>query len=595
MNDRPRQNSAYDLLWFDEAPFFIAEGEVDYMNLKWVLLNDYDKETVDRFAQQLHIPPIFSKILLSRGIDTYEKAWLFFRGNLTHLHDPFLLKDMNKAVQRILRAIQQQERILIYGDYDVDGITAVAMLYLLLKQTGADVHFYIPHRIREGYGISLTGIEEAARLGTRLIISVDCGVTAVREIEHAKQLNMDVIVSDHHEPGKQLPQAYAMLNPKCPDSNYPFHELAGVGVAYKLAQALAQALNLDTSMIEDFVDLVAIGSAADIVPLVDENRIFVKEGLKRLNQTTRPGLKALLQVAGLLDKPISTGQIVFIIAPRINAVGRMGNAERAIELFTTQDHARALEIANLFESENRQRKNIDEETFKAAQQIIEDNYDLSSYYSLVVDQVGWHPGVIGIVASRLVEKYYRPTVMISVDENIGKGSARSISGFDIYLALKQCEDLLIGFGGHKYAAGLTIARDKIEAFRQRFNEISQQQLNQDLLCPKLRIDGEIRLSDINATFYKFLKLLAPFGPQNMRPVFLSQKLQVIGTPTIVGNNHLRFKVRQDGIVMDAIGFNLGDLVYRIEPGANNLDMAYVIEENTYLGRTILQLRVKDLR
>ncbi|MDZ7330581.1 MAG: single-stranded-DNA-specific exonuclease RecJ [candidate division KSB1 bacterium] len=565
------------------------------MNLKWVLLNEYDKETVDRFAQQLHIPPIFSKILLSRGIDTYEKAWLFFRGNLTHLHDPFLLRDMNKAVQRILRAIQQQERILIYGDYDVDGITAVSMLYLLLKQIGADVHFYIPHRIREGYGISLAGIEEAARLGTRLIISVDCGVTAVREIEYAQQLNMDVIVSDHHEPGKRLPQAYAMLNPKCPESNYPFHELAGVGVAYKLAQALAQALDLDASIIEDFVDLVAIGSAADIVPLVDENRIFVKEGLKRLNQTTRPGLKALLQVAGLLNKPISTGQIVFIIAPRINAVGRMGNAERAIELFTTQDHDRALEIANLFETENRQRKNIDEETFKAAQQIIEDNYDLSSYYSLVVDQVGWHPGVIGIVASRLVEKYYRPTVMISVDENIGKGSARSISGFDIYLALKQCEDLLIGFGGHKYAAGLTIARDKIDAFRQRFNEISQQQLTEDLLCPKLRIDGEIRLSDINATFYKFLKLLAPFGPQNMRPVFLSQKLQVIGTPTIVGNNHLRFKVRQDGIVMDAIGFNLGDLVYRIEPGANNLDMAYVIEENTYLGRTTLQLRVKDLR
>ncbi|MDZ7357400.1 MAG: single-stranded-DNA-specific exonuclease RecJ [candidate division KSB1 bacterium] len=565
------------------------------MNLKWVLVNEYDKETVDRFAQQLHIPPIFSKILLSRGIDTYEKAWLFFRGNLTHLHDPFLLRDMNKAVQRILQAIQQQERILIYGDYDVDGITAVSMLYLLLKQIGADVHFYIPHRIREGYGISLAGIEEAARLGTRLIISVDCGVTAVREIEYAQQLNMDVIVSDHHEPGKRLPQAYAMLNPKCPESNYPFHELAGVGVAYKLAQALAQALDLDASIIEDFVDLVAIGSAADIVPLVDENRIFVKEGLKRLNQTTRPGLKALLQVAGLLNKPISTGQIVFIIAPRINAVGRMGNAERAIELFTTQDHDRALEIANLFETENRQRKNIDEETFKAAQQIIEDNYDLSSYYSLVVDQVGWHPGVIGIVASRLVEKYYRPTVMISVDENIGKGSARSISGFDIYLALKQCEDLLIGFGGHKYAAGLTIARDKIDAFRQRFNEISQQQLTEDLLCPKLRIDGEIRLSDINATFYKFLKLLAPFGPQNMRPVFLSQKLQVIGTPTIVGNNHLRFKVRQDGIVMDAIGFNLGDLVYRIEPGANNLDMAYVIEENTYLGRTTLQLRVKDLR
>ncbi len=565
------------------------------MNLKWVLLNEFDKETIDRFAQLLHIPPIFSKILLSRGIDSYEKARLFFRGNLSNLHDPFLLKDMSKAVDRLIAAIRQRERILIYGDYDVDGITAVSMLYLLLKQLKADAHFYIPHRVQEGYGISMAGVEEAARLGTRLIISVDCGVTAVREIEYAQKLGMDVIVSDHHEPGVNLPPAYAMLNPKCPESNYPFHELAGVGVAYKLAHALVLTLNLDPAIIEDFVDLVAIGSAADIVPLIDENRIFVKEGLKRLNQTNRPGLKALLQVAGLMNKPIGTGQIVFIIAPRINAVGRMGNAERAIELFTTQNYDRALEIANLFEIENRQRKNIDEETFKVAQQIIEDNYDLSSYYSLVVDQVGWHPGVIGIVASRLVEKYYRPTVMISVEDNIGKGSARSISGFDIYMALKQCEDLLIGFGGHKYAAGLTIARDKIEQFRQRLNEISSQQLNEDLLCPKLRIDGEIRLSEINATFYKFLKLLAPFGPQNMRPVFLSKKLQVIGTPSIVGNNHLKFKVRQDGIVMDAIGFNLGNLLYRIEPGANNLDMAYVIEENVHLGRTTLQLRVKDLR
>lgn len=565
------------------------------MNLKWLILDDIDKEVIEKYAQRLNVPPIISRILLNRGIDTLEKAKLFFRGKMQNLYDPFLLTDMEKAVERIIEAIHQKEKILIYGDYDVDGITSVSMLYLLLRQLGANVHFYIPHRVQEGYGISITGIDEAVKEQIDLIISVDCGITAITEVEYARQLNMEVIISDHHEPGIQLPDAYAILNPKCENSNYPFQELAGVGVAYKLAQALITALNLDEDLIKNFVDFVAIGSAADIVPLVDENRIFVKEGLKKLNETERPGLKALLQVAGLCNKPIGTGQIVFVIAPRINAVGRMGNAERAVDLLTTQDNDRALEIANILEAENRQRKNIDEETFKLAQQIIDEKFDLSSYYGLVLDQEGWHPGVIGIVASRVVEKYYRPTIMISIEDNIGKGSARSISGFDIYLALKQCEDLLLGFGGHKYAAGLTIEKDKIELFRERFNEIANQQLDEELLCPKLRIEAEIRLSEINGRLYKFLKILAPFGPQNMRPVFLSKNLQVVGTPVIVGNNHLKFKVRQDGIVFDAIGFNLGDLIYRIEPGSSNLDMAYVIEENTYLGRTTLQLRVKDLR
>jgi single-stranded-DNA-specific exonuclease len=565
------------------------------MNLKWVLCDDIDKDKIENYAQMLNVPPMISRILLNRGIDTLEKAKLFFRGKMENLYDPFLLADMEKAVNRIIKAILHKEKILIYGDYDVDGITSVSMLYLLLKQLGANVRFYIPHRVQEGYGISTTGIEEAAKEQIDLIISVDCGITALKEVNYARQLNMDVIISDHHEPGIQLPEAYAILNPKCENSNYPFQELAGVGVAYKLAQAIINASNLDESIIKDYVDLVAIGSAADIVPLIDENRIFVKEGLKKLNETNRPGLRALLQVAGLFNKPIGTGQVVFVIAPRINAVGRMGNAERAVELLTTQDADLALEIANILETENRQRKNIDEETFKTAQQQVDEKFDLNNYFGLVLDQEGWHPGVIGIVASRVVEKYYRPTIMISIEDNIGKGSARSISGFDIYLALKQCEDLLLGYGGHKYAAGLTIEKDKIEAFRERFNEIACQQLDEELLSPKLRIEGEIRLGEINSRLYKYLKLLAPFGPQNMRPVFLSQKLQVVGTPAIVGNNHLKFKVRQDGIVLDAIGFNLGDLIYRIEPGASNLDMTYVIEENSYLGRTTLQLRVKDLR
>jgi single-stranded-DNA-specific exonuclease len=565
------------------------------MNLKWIVQNDIDYETVENFAKLLNVPKIISQILLNRGIDTFDKAKLFFRGKLEHLHDPFLLPDMDQAVARIIRAIRQQEKILIYGDYDVDGITAVSLLYLLLRKLGADVIYYIPNRIKDGYGITIAGIKEALQQQVNLIVSVDCGITAIQEVEFARQAGMDVIISDHHEPGAELPSACAVLNPKCHHSSYPFHELAGVGVAYKLGQALIRTLKLDDSLIQEYVDLVAIGSAADIVPLVDENRILVRAGLQQLNKTDRPGLKALLQVTGMLNKPLSTGQVVFILAPRINAVGRLGNATCAVELLTTDNAARALEIANVLEAENRLRKNIDEETFKMAQQMVDEKFNLSDYYGLVLDQDGWHPGVIGIVASRVVEKYYRPTIMISTDENIGKGSARSITGFDIYQALKKCEDLLIGFGGHKYAAGLTIDRANIDRFRRRFNEIAIEQLNEDLLTPKLRIEGELKFNEISPRLLQILKLMAPFGPHNMRPVFLSQKLQVVGTPAVVGNNHLKFKVRQNGIVLDAIGFNLGDLLYRIDPGVSNLDMTYVIEENTYCGRSTLQLRVKDLR
>ncbi|MDW7682186.1 MAG: single-stranded-DNA-specific exonuclease RecJ, partial [bacterium] len=411
---------------------------------------------------------------------------------------------------------------------------------MLLQELGADVIFYIPHRIQEGYGLSLFGIDEALKNQVSLIISVDCGITALEEVEYARKFNIDVIISDHHEEGLDLPHALAILNPKCKNSNYPFQELAGVGVAYKLGQALVQTMKLDSSIIEQFSDLVAIGSTADIVPLIDENRIFVKEGLRMINNTEKPGLKALLKVAGMSDKPIGTGQIVFVLAPRINAIGRMGDAQLAVELLTTKDPARAWKIANILESENRIRKDIDEETFRNAQTMVDSQFDLSNSYGLVLAREGWHPGVIGIVASRVVEKYYRPTVMISIDTEVGKGSARSISGFDIYQAIKQCEDLLIAFGGHKYAAGLMIDKNNIDGFRQRFNEIAQQQLTDELLQPKLRIDGEIRLSEITPRLVQLLKMFAPFGPQNMRPVFQTNKLQVVGTPIIVGKNHLKF-------------------------------------------------------
>ncbi len=565
------------------------------MNLKWVHNDDIPIETIYEFSRQLNVPPIIAKILITRGIDTFEKAKLFFKGNLDDLHDPFLMEDMGKAVERIVDAIRNKEKILIYGDYDVDGITAVAVLYLLLNDLYAEVSYYIPNRVNEGYGISKVGIDEAVKRGVTLIISVDCGITAIEEVEYARTQGIDVIISDHHEQSLKLPNAYAVLDPKCERSKYPFQELAGVGVAYKLGQALVQYLDLEPEYMTKYLDLVAIGSTADIVPLIDENRIFVREGLRLINQTDKPGLQALLSVSGLADKPIGTGQIVFILAPRLNAVGRLSDASYAVKLLTTRNPRVAWEIANMLESENRARKNIDEDTFKQAQMIVDNQHDLTEDFGLVLAKEGWHPGVIGIVASRVVEKYYRPTVMISIDTNIGKGSARSINGFDIYEAIHQCEDLLIGYGGHKYAAGLTIEKDKIEEFRERFNKIAKTNLDDDLLQPKLRIDGYLKLSEVTPRLVQLLKLFAPFGPQNTRPIFQSDHLQVVGTPSIVGKNHLKFRVRQDGIVFDAIGFNLGDLIYRIEPGSQNLDMAYVIEENTYMGRTTLQLRVKDLR
>lgn len=550
---------------------------------------------IDCFYQKLKIPRNLGKILISRGIDSVEKVVRYFKTNIDDLYDPFLFADMEKAVDRIIRAIKNKEKILVYGDYDVDGITAVSLIYLYLESIGAEVSYYIPDRITEGYGISNAGIDEAQRRGVTLIVSVDCGITAIDEIAYARSKNIDIIVSDHHEPGCSLPQAYALLDPKCAQSNYPFSELAGVGVAYKLAQALNQKLNLDSELLEQYLDLVAVGTIADIVPLIDENRILVKDGLERLNETRKPGLQALLNVTGLQSKMITTGQIVFIIAPRINAVGRMGDAERAVSLLTTQNVHQARNVASILESENRLRKDIDEQTFKEAMVIAEQQFHTGKDFTLVLDQEGWHPGVIGIVASRIVEKFYRPTIMISVEEGIGRGSARSIVGFDIYSALKQCEDLLVTFGGHKYAAGLTIEQTKIPLFRERINAISREMMTEDLLVPKLNIDSELEFSEINDRFIHLLKLMAPFGPKNLRPIFMSRNLQVVGSPSIVGNNHLKFKVRQNAHVFDTIGFNLGDKYYRLSPGETSLDLAYVVEENEYLGRVNLQLRIKDLR
>lgn len=566
------------------------------MEFRWEVLNNHDSRTINEYADQLNSSPVLARILLNRGIENIETARRFLKPELSHLHDPFLLAGMQDAVERIAAAITNKEKILIYGDYDVDGTTATSMLLLFFRNLGQDVGFYIPDRLLEGYGLSEKGMVFAKENGLDLIITVDCGITAVDEVKLANEFGIDVIICDHHQPAQDLPPAMAILNPKREDCTYPFKELAGVGVAFKLLQALQRHLALDESTVMRFLGLVSIGSSADIVPLVDENRVIVKHGLQSLSEPKSIGLEALIDSSGLSDREIGTGQVVFVLAPRINAVGRMGDAGRAVRLLTSDNKQQAKNIATILESENRRRKSIDEETFSQAFEIIESDFNPGEESFFVLHKNGWHPGVIGIVASRLVEKFYRPTLMIATDEKgLGRGSARSIAGFNIYEALKECEDLMVNFGGHKYAAGLTIEIENIPLLREKLSRIAAKQLTDDLLKPKLSIDSEIRFHEIDGQLIKLINRMAPFGPQNMRPLFLSKGLHVVGTPSVVGRNHLKLKVRQDGVIMDAIGFDLGEKIYRISPGEQDVEMVYIIDENEYKGRKTIQLRVKDLR
>ncbi len=562
----------------------------------WQIVDRHDPERVDLFAQQLNSAPVLAKVLLNRGIEEVDAARRFFIPKTAHLHDPFLMLGMHAAVRRIQEALAAQEPTLIYGDYDVDGTTATSMLLLFFRRLGHPVEYYVPDRLSEGYGVSEKGIHFAKEKGVKLLITVDCGITALAEIALANDLGIDVIVCDHHQPGPALPVARAVLNPKQENCPYPFKELAGVGVAFKLLQALQRHMDLEESTVLDLMYFVAIGSAADIVPLVDENRAFVKLGLRQLmTDNNNVGLRSLFAITALAGKEIGTGQIVFVIAPRINAVGRLGDAGRAIQLLTSDDQQLTQEIAEILEKENRTRREIDEVMLSEALELIESNGDPTEEAIFVLHSDSWHPGVVGIVASRIVDKYFRPAILIATENGQGKGSARSIPGFDIYEALKSCRELILEFGGHKYAAGLSVKTAQIPELRKKLQEVASSRLTADMLMPKLAIDAEMRFRDIDVALLKLLDKMAPFGPQNARPTFMTRDLEVAGSPTIVGRNHLKFKVRQDNKILDAIGFDLGDKIYRISSGEQKVDLVYVIDENEYLGRKSIQLRVKDLR
>ena len=562
------------------------------MKKRWRLLHANQQKTEALF-RELKIHPALCAVLVQRGIDTYEKAKAFFRPRLSHLHDPFLMKDMNKAVDRILSAFSSNEKILVFGDYDVDGTTSVACMYQFLKKHHAFTEFYIPHRYREGYGISKAGIDFAAENHYSLIISLDCGIKSVALIQYARELGIDFIVCDHHLPDEHLPPAAAILNPKQKDCNYPFKELCGCGVGFKLITALCQALHLPGDTPFEYLDLVATAIAADIVSITGENRVLAYYGLKKANSNPNFGIKALSSLSAY-NKDLHINNLVFIIAPRVNAAGRMDDARKAVLMFVSETYGEALHWAEQLHADNDHRKEADTTITEEALALIEGDEVLVKRTSTVLFQPHWHKGVVGIVASRLIDHYYRPTIILTQSGDYVAGSARSVSGFNVYEAIHQCRDLLIGYGGHFYAAGMTLENCKVDAFQQKFEEIVQSSIHPDLLIPEIVIDAEISLADIRQSFYDIMCQMEPFGPDNLRPGFLIKKLYNTGWSKVVKENHIRFVLQQGNARITGIGFHMAEKMPLLDLG-KPVDVVFKLDENEWNGQKSLQLKVIDFR
>ncbi|OGU27421.1 MAG: single-stranded-DNA-specific exonuclease RecJ [Ignavibacteria bacterium GWA2_35_9] len=566
------------------------------LKCRWKLHEIQDDFTVKSLADALNVSEVLARLLVIRDIGSFLEAKAFFRPSIDSLYDPLLMDGMNIATMRVINALTENEKICIYGDYDVDGTCSTALLYLFLKELDANVNFYIPKRLTEGYGLSTAGIDYVKSIGTSLLISVDCGITAIEETDYANKLGINVIICDHHQPKETLPNAVAVLDPLKPSCNYPFKYLSGAGIAFKLAVGIADRIGKRILPLK-YLDLVALAGAADIVPLIDENRILVREGLNLINDMPRPGIEALIESAGLLAGNLTTGQIVFTIAPRINAVGRLGDAHRAVELLITNNKQEALQLAQVLETENYQRRKIDVDTFDTALDLVENSLDLQNELAIILHNSEWHPGVIGIVASRLVEKYYRPTIMLTTVDGVAKGSARSISNFNIYEALQKCDDILLHFGGHQAAAGLAVEIDKLSEFKSRFNRIVKESLQEENLLPEIHIDSKLKFSEITYKFLKILNRFSPFGPGNMRPVFLSENVKVVNAPKIVGTNHIVVPFMQEGCekVFDSIGFNMGDYYEVLTKNGSQINIVYTIDKTSKDGRVFPQFKLKDIR
>jgi single-stranded-DNA-specific exonuclease len=563
---------------------------------RWKIKDVSDELSVQRLADSLNISPILARLLVLRNIMTFNEARKFFRPSLDSLHDPFLMDQMEEATTRVITALTENQMICIYGDYDVDGTCATALLYMSLKELYANVKFYIPRRLEEGYGLSTSAIDAVKEMGTDLMIAVDCGITAIQETNYANQIGMDVIICDHHQPKEELPNAFAVLDPIKPGCNYPFKYLSGAGVAFKLAQGLCERIGKRGLPLK-YLDLVALAGAADIVPIIDENRILVNEGLNQVNMNPRPGIEALIELSRLKPGQLTSGQIVFTIAPRINAVGRLGDAERAVNLLIANNKKDALELAEVLETENYERRKIDVDTFEAAKEIVDSQFDLDDELAIVLHNENWHPGVIGIVASRLVEKYYRPSVLLTTIDGVAKGSARSINGFNIYEALQKCEDLLLHFGGHQAAAGLALEVEKIDEFRAKFNKVLKSSISSDDLLQEISIDSKIKFSELTPKFLRILDQFSPFGPGNLRPVFLAEDVHVANSPRVVGSNHILASFKQNGSdkVFDSIGFNMVEHFEMIQQNIGELDIVFSIDKTIRDNRIYPQLKLKDIK
>lgn len=568
------------------------------MTKAWKIKENGHNEESNRLANELNIDSILATLLIQRNIDTFDKAKAFFRPDLKNLYDPFLMNDMEKAVDRLGKAITGNEKILIYGDYDVDGTTSVAMVYSFLKKYHDKLDYYIPDRYTEGYGVSYKGIDYAHQNGMTLIIALDCGIKAVEKIDYSNSLGIDFIICDHHNPGDRLPAAVAVLDPCIPGSSYPFHYLSGCGVGFKMLQAYSIKNNLPFEDLMGYLDLLAVSIASDIVPLIDENRILAYYGILKLNNNPEVGLKAIINAAGMSGKPITVDDIVFKIGPRINAAGRIESGRQAVDLLISEKTEEAFLHCEKVNNHNLTRRNIDKIiTEEALKETIasSDRYK----YSTVLFNPSWHKGVVGIVASRLIESFYRPTIILTESNGFATGSARSVPGFDLYQAISNCADLLESFGGHMYAAGLTLKVENVSKFRDKFENTVKECINQDQLIPQVEIDTELNFRDVTPKFFRVLKQFEPFGPENMNPVFFAENVADNGAARIVGTKreHLQLSLIQEDIPFNnfkAIAFNQAHHFEKIKK-VNGFDIAFTLIEDTFRGNSTVQLNIKDIR
>ena len=562
--------------------------------MRWSLLNP-NQNTVSSVKKAFRTSEVIAKVLANRNILNPNLARPFFTPNLDMLHNPYLMQDMDKAVERVLKNIKSGKPIMVFGDYDVDGTTGAAALYLAFQKFGADVTYYIPDREKEGYGLSYHGIEIAKDNGIDLIITCDCGINAFEQVNFAYEQNINIIITDHHTTDTELPKAHAILNPKRKDCEYPFKGLCGGGVAFKLITAVGNELNIPLTDYEEIIPLITLGIAADVVPIKDENRVLVHHGLNILKNLEKPGLKTLLELAGLKGH-VSVGQLVFSIAPRINAAGRLGDANRAVELLVTDDQDKARLLVKELDNENKRRQMIQQAVVDEALLKVNAEADLKNENALVLANAGWHPGVVGIVASKIKEEFNRPTIIIALENGSGKGSARSVAGFDLYEALTACKTHLDGYGGHPMAAGLTLSNQKLEDFKKAFIDFANERLTKENLQATLTLDSEMALQDITPRFMEFLDKLSPYGPGNMRPKFAIRNVEIAGVPKVIGKTgeHIRFKIKQGLKSYPAVGFGLSNKYEMLITG-QPVDIACVVETNEWQGNTSIQMNVRDIK